>query len=102
MDCASSRKAYPMNTRAVVTVIGGDKVGIIAKVTTILADANANILDISQTLMQEFFVMITLVDLAKLNVPFDTLKSQLNSLGDAMDLKIDVQREDVFKLMHRV
>lgn len=89
-------------TRAIVTVIGEDQVGIIAGVATILADSGANILDISQSIMQEFFVMIMMVDLAKAKVSFDELKAKLNAKGESMNLKIDIQREDVFKLMHRV
>lgn len=89
-------------TRAIVTVIGEDQVGIIAGVATILADSGANILDISQSIMQEFFVMIMMVDLVKAKVSFDELKAKLNAKGESMNLKIDIQREDVFKLMHRV
>ena len=89
-------------SRAVVTVIGEDKVGIIAAVAVILAEANANILDITQSIMQEFFVMIMMTDLAKMTLPFDELKARLNKKGEEMNLKIDIQREDVFKLMHRV
>ncbi len=88
--------------RAIVTVIGVDRVGIIAGVATILADAQVNILDISQSIMQEFFVMIMMVDLAKSPAPFDDLKGRLNASGAEMGLSIDIQREDVFKLMHRV
>ena len=88
-------------TRAIVTVIGEDQVGIIAGVATILADNGANILDISQSIMQEFFVMIMMVDLAKAKVSFDELKAALNAKGSAMNLKIDIQREDVFlSLIH--
>lgn len=89
-------------TRAIVTVIGEDQVGIIAGVATILADSGANILDITQSIMQEFFVMIMMVDLAKAKISFDELKALLNAKGAGMNLKIDIQREDVFKLMHRV
>ena len=88
--------------RAIVTVIGEDRVGIIAAVATILADAQANIIDISQSIMQEFFVMIMMVELANSTLPFDALKTRLNAQGEVMGLKIDIQREDVFKLMHRV
>ena len=88
--------------RAIVTVIGEDQVGIIATVATMLATAQVNILDISQSIMQEFFVMIMMVDLAKSNAGFDQLKDALNARGVEMGLKIDIQREDVFKLMHRV
>ena len=94
--------AAQQGNRAIVTVIGEDRVGIIAAVATILADAQVNILDISQSIMQEFFVMIMMVDLARSTSGFDRLKAGLNARGDEMGLKIDIQREDVFKLMHRV
>ena len=95
-------KSAEAKTRAIVTVIGEDQVGIIAGVATILADSGANILDISQSIMQEFFVMTMMVDLAGAKVSFDELKAALNAKGASMNLKIDIQREDVFKLMHRV
>jgi ACT domain-containing protein len=88
--------------RAIVTVIGHDRVGIIAAVSALLARSQANILDISQSIMQEFFVMIMMVDLGQANRGFDELKSDLNALGGEMGLSIDIQREDVFKMMHRV
>jgi ACT domain-containing protein len=89
-------------SRAIVTVIGEDQVGIIAAVATLLAEARVNILDISQSIMQEFFVMIMMVDLNRSVTGFDALKDVLNARGVEMGLKIDIQREDVFKLMHRV
>lgn len=88
--------------RVVVTVLGQDRVGIIAAVSAILAEANANILDISQTTLQEFFAMILLADMANASVPLDELKRRLRERGEAMGLRIDAQHEDVFKYMHRV
>jgi ACT domain-containing protein len=90
------------SNRVIVSVIGQDKVGIIANVSTLLAEANANIVDISQTTLREFFTMIMLVDMEKASVPFDELKRRLNAKGEAMGLRIDAQHEDVFKFMHRV
>lgn len=90
------------SNRVIVTVIGEDKVGIIASVSTLLAEANANIVDISQTTLREFFTMIMLVDIDKASVPFDELKRRLNAKGESMGLRIDAQHEDVFKFMHRV
>jgi len=90
------------SNRVIVTVIGEDKVGIIATVSTLLAEANANIVDISQTILGEFFTMIMLVNMEKASVPFDELKRRLNAKGEAMGLKIVAQHEDVFKFMHRV
>jgi ACT domain-containing protein len=90
------------STRIIVTVIGEDKVGIIANVSAVLASANANIIDISQTTMEEFFAMIMMADLANATVPFDEIKRRLNAKGVEMGLKIDAQHEDVFKYMHRI
>jgi ACT domain-containing protein len=92
----------PASSRIIVTVIGADTVGIIAKVSAVLADAEANIIDISQTTVREFFAMIMLADIEKATVPFDELKRRLNAKGEEMGLKIDAQHEDVFKFMHRV
>ena len=88
--------------RIIVTVIGVDTVGIIAKVAGLLAEANANIIDISQTTLQEFFTMIMMADIDTASLQFDEIKRRLNELGDALGLKIDAQHEDVFKFMHRV
>lgn len=90
------------SNRIIVTVIGKDTVGIIAAVSTVLAEARVNIVDISQTTLQEFFTMIMMADMEKAAVPFDELKRRLNAKGEQMGLKIDAQHEDVFKFMHRV
>ncbi len=94
--------ASQRSNRVIVTVIGQDRVGIIAGVATILADASANILDISQSIMEEFFVMIMMADLENATVPFEELKQRLAAKGAEMGLRIDAQHEDVFKYMHRV
>ena len=88
--------------RIIVTVIGVDTVGIIAGVSALLAEANANIVDISQTTLHEYFTMIMMADIDDATVPFDELKRRHNAKGEAMGLKIDAQHEDVFKYMHRV
>jgi ACT domain-containing protein len=90
------------SNRIIVTVIGADTVGIIAQVSAVLAAANANIIDISQTTVREFFAMIMLADMEKASVPFDELKRRLNAKGEELGLKVDAQHEDVFKFMHRV
>jgi ACT domain-containing protein len=92
----------PKSNRIIVTVTGEDRVGIIAAVATILAEANANILDISQTTLQEFFAMIMMVDLSQANVPLEEIKRRLVAKGEEMGLRIDAQHEDVFKYMHRI
>jgi ACT domain-containing protein len=88
--------------RIIVTVIGQDRVGIIAGVSTVLAEAGANVLDISQSIMDEFFVMIMMVDIGNATLPFEELKRRLNAKGEQMSLKVDAQHEDVFKFMHRI
>jgi ACT domain-containing protein len=91
-----------MNVRAVITVIGKDRVGIIAGVSNILADTNVNILDITQTIMQDVFTMITLVDISNCNIPFHDLSERLEVKGVEMGLKIQIQHEDIFNSMHRI
>ena len=93
---------HAKSNRIIVTVIGADTVGIIANVSAVLAEARANIIDISQTTVREFFAMIMLADLESATVPFDELKRRLDAKGAAMGLRIDAQHEDVFKFMHRV
>lgn len=88
--------------RAIVTVIGKDKPGIIAGVCTLFAQCGVNILDISQTVMEEFFTMTMLVDLTKSTVSFSELSDSLKEKGEEMEVNIRVQREDIFDLMHRI
>ena len=88
--------------KAIVTVIGRDQVGIIAAVCTLLSEKNVNVMDISQTIMQEYFTMIMLVDASAANVPFAQLKEELAAAGEARNLDIRIQREDIFNAMHRI
>ena len=88
--------------RAVITVIGKDKVGIIAAISKILAICGVNILDISQTLMQEIFTMIMLVDLSGNNVDFAQLSEKLEEKGAELGLSVRIQHEDIFNSMHRI
>ncbi|HHW49050.1 MAG TPA: ACT domain-containing protein [Clostridiaceae bacterium] len=88
--------------KAVITVIGKDRVGIIAAVSTILADCNVNILDISQTIMREFFTMIMLVDISKATISFTELAEKLEKKGKELALSIRIQHEDIFNSMHRI
>lgn len=88
--------------KAIVTVIGKDRVGIIARVCNLLADNNVNILDISQTILQEYFTMIMLVDVSAASVDFSALASSLEALGEDMGLSIRIQRQDIFDAMHRI
>ncbi len=88
--------------RAIVTVIGKDTVGIIARVCTLLSERGINVLDISQTVLQEYFTMIMLVDTAGSTVPFAQLVKELEEEGKAHALVIHTQREDIFNAMHRI
>ena len=87
---------------AIVTVIGKDKVGIIAAVCIKLAEMNVNILDISQTILDGKFTMVMAVDAANANVGFEELAAQLRELGEGMELSIRIQREEIFDAMHRI
>ena len=88
--------------RAIVTVIGKDRVGFIADVTALLAQYGVNVLDISQTVLQEYFTMIMLVDAAQCTVPFADLARTLDEAGTQRGLQIRAQREDIFNAMHRI
>ena len=88
--------------KAIVTVIGKDQVGIIASVCALLSEKNVNVMDISQTIMQEYFTMIMLVDVSAANVPFAQLRDELAAAGEARSLDIRIQREDIFNAMHRI
>ena len=87
---------------ASVTVIGKDKVGIIAAVCIKLAKMNVNVLDISQTILDGKFTMVMAVDAANANVGFDELAAQLRELGEGMELSIRIQRQDIFTAMHTI
>lgn len=88
--------------RAIVTVIGPDHVGIIAEVCTLLAGLGVNIVDISQTVMQEFFTMTMLVDTSASHSSFDAIRDALSQKGQDMGLSIRIQREDIFSAMHKI
>lgn len=87
---------------AVITVVGSDRTGIIAAISGYLSEKQINIVDISQTIMQDIFTMIMLVDTKETNVPIDTLKEDLKNMGDEMNLSIRVQHERLFSSMHRI
>ena len=88
--------------RAVMTVIGPDRVGIIAGVSALLAEKNVNILDLNQTIMGGIFTMTLLVDTAEANRPFDEIREELKKHGEERNLSIRIQREDTFAAMHRI
>ena len=88
--------------RAIITVVGKDKVGIVAGITTELAKHNINIIDINQTIMEEFFTMILMVDLEKINESFEDIKKALSSEGKKLGVDVKIQREEIFNSMHTV
>lgn len=88
--------------RAIITVIGKDQVGIVAKVSNICAKHNANILDINQTLLQEIFTMVMLIDIEKITDELGVLKDELLKMGKEIDLEIHLMHEDIFNSMHRI
>lgn len=88
--------------KAVLTVIGRDKVGIIYRVSELLAKNNVNILDISQTILDGYFTMIMIVDIANVEATFADIQQKLDSLGNEMQLSIRIQHEDIFNSMHKI
>lgn len=88
--------------RNIITVVGKDTKGIIAKVCTYLADNNVNILDISQTIVQEYFNMMMIVDMTKMQKPFVQAAEELTKLGESVGVQVKCQREEIFDVMHRI
>ena len=88
--------------RAIVTVIGKDQVGIIASVCALLAEHNVNVLDISQTILQDYFTMIMLVELSDQGAQFAKVRERLMALAETMRMEIRMQHSDIFDAMHRV
>lgn len=88
--------------KAVVTVTGKDKVGIIAMASAECAKHGVNIVDISQTVMKEYFAMIMLVELEGMNVPFSTFADEMKKSGEMQGVDIHVMHEDIFNAMHRI
>jgi len=88
--------------RAVVTVMGNDKPGIITKTSPLLAENNVNILDITQTIVQNIFTMVMLVDISQSKQEVSVLADSLNTLGADLGVEIRIQHEDIFNSMHRI
>ena len=88
--------------KSIITVVGKDTVGIIARVCAYLADNNINILDISQTIVQDFFNMMMIVDLSTSTKPFDECAAELEELGKEIGVTIHCQKEEIFAMMHRI
>ena len=88
--------------RGIITVVGKDMVGILAKVSAICADKGANVLEVTQSIMQDMFAMIMMIDISACTVPFSALTDEFEALGEQLGLKIHVMHEDVFNSMHRI
>ena len=88
--------------RTIITVVGKDTVGIIAKVCTYLADQHINILDISQTIIQGFFNMMMIVDTSKMTIDYATMTDEITKIGEKTGVQIKCQREEIFDKMHRI
>lgn len=88
--------------RLIITVLGHDRVGIIAAIANILAEANVNILDISQTILQGFFTMVMVVDTTSSRIEVGPLRERLTEKGQELGIQVTVQHEDIFNFMHRI
>lgn len=88
--------------KAVVTVIGKDSVGIIAAVSAVCAEYSVNILDITQSVLSDYFAMIMLVSIEKAKIPFADFADKMDQLGKSMGMEIHVMHEDIFNTMHHV
>ena len=88
--------------RAVITVIGKDTVGILAKVSNVCAEYNANVMDVTQSVLQDMFAMIMMVDISQMNTDFVVLGEKLNELGKSLNLSIHTMHQDIFNSMHRI
>jgi ACT domain-containing protein len=98
----ATTQSAPLSGRAIVTIIGSDRVGIIAGIANVIAEANVNILDISQSVIREFFTMIMMVDLSAATMSFEALADNLARKGANLGVKVEIQREEIFKAMHRI
>lgn len=88
--------------RTIITVVGKDTKGIIAKICTYLANNNVNILDISQTIVQEYFNMMMIVDMEHKNKNFIEIADELTKVGEEIGVQVKCQREEIFDMMHRI
>lgn len=88
--------------RAVITVVGKDMVGILAKVSALCAECNVNVIEVTQSIMQDMFCMIMLVDVSKINVEFSSFADRTEEVGKGMNLVIHTMHEDIFNTMHHI
>ena len=88
--------------KSIISVVGKDTTGIIARVCTYLAENKINILDISQTIVQDYFTMMMIVDTRLLSKPFSDMVNELEKVGEEMGVQVECQREEIFERMHRI
>lgn len=88
--------------KAVITIIGADKIGIVHKVTGLMKKFNLNIIDISQTVMDKYFTMVMLIDLSKSKEDFDQIVEAFDKLGKEIGMDIKIQHQDIFDAMHQI
>lgn len=88
--------------KAVITVIGKDSVGILAKVSETCSKADVNIVEVTQSVLQDMFAMIMLVEIDKSNIGFEQLRTNLKAVGESTNTKVHVMHEDIFNSMHRI
>ena len=88
--------------RAVISVIGKDAVGILAKISSVCAACGANVVDVTQSVLQDMFVMVMLVDISAEGCDFNALKKGIHAVGDALGMQVNVMHEDIFNSMHRI
>lgn len=88
--------------KVIITVVGKDTVGIIAKVCTYLSEGSVNVLDISQTIVSGYFNMMMIVDMANATASFAEISDQLDALGEEISVTIKCQKEEIFEMMHRI
>lgn len=88
--------------KVIITVVGKDTVGIIAKVCTYLSEGSVNVLDISQTIVSGYFNMMMIVDMANATASFAEISDQLDALGEEIGVTIRCQKEEIFEMMHRI
>ncbi len=88
--------------KTIITVLGKDKVGIIAAICTFLAENNVNVLDLTQTIVDEYFNMVMIVDASQSTKPFSELSDGIAALGESIGMQIKMQQDDIFEAMHRI
>lgn len=99
---AKKKSVSKISQICIVTVTGRDKVGIIARIANAMSKANINIIDVSQRIMADYFVMTMAVDITEAAIDMEKIQKQLNKIARDMDLNITFQHENIFKMMHRV